>query len=50
MATLAPRATLSGHEAGLLAVAFSPDGCTLATSSNDCRVRLWGAASGSSAG
>jgi WD40 repeat protein len=47
MATLRPLRLLPGHRAGVLSVAFSPDGTTLASSDGgDGTVRLWEVATG----
>ena len=40
------RAVLKGHKGHVLALAFSPDGATLATGSFDLTVRLWDVATG----
>ena len=34
-------ATLSGHNGAVRGLAFSPDGCLLASSSDDTMVRVW---------
>ena len=41
-----PRASLVGHEYGVVSVAFSPDGTTLASGGFDRRVKLWGVDAG----
>jgi WD40 repeat protein/serine/threonine protein kinase len=45
-ATGKPIVTLKGHTNQILAVAFSPDGRTIATSSKDGLIKLWQASSG----
>jgi WD40 repeat protein len=46
VATRRERAALRGHEGGLTALAFSPDGRRLATASLDGTARLWDVATG----
>ncbi|MCY2964547.1 MAG: WD40 repeat domain-containing serine/threonine-protein kinase [Planctomycetota bacterium] len=41
-----PRAILRGHADVILAMAFHPDGKTLASSSNDGNIRIWDTATG----
>jgi WD40 repeat protein/tRNA A-37 threonylcarbamoyl transferase component Bud32 len=45
-ATWKPSRTLSGHENGVLTVAFSPDGKQLASGGRDQAVRIWDPATG----
>src|SRR5438309_1868007 len=40
------RATLQGHKSMVFSVAYSPDGKTLASGSNDATIRLWDVATG----
>ncbi|TDE57225.1 hypothetical protein E1295_08880 [Nonomuraea mesophila] len=44
-ATRTGRGTLTGHTRGVTALAFSPDGSTIATGSSDGTARLWDTAS-----
>ena len=48
MATVAQQAMLSGHQGLIRAIAFSPDGATLATGAEDGTLRFWDANSGAS--
>src|SRR5262249_61119111 len=41
-----PVRTLTGHEGGVRAVAYSPDGKTVASGGNDNTARLWNTATG----
>src|SRR6185437_702253 len=45
-ATGKPMVTLKGHTNQVLAVVFSPDGKTIATSSKDGLIKLWQVSSG----
>ncbi len=44
--TFAKVQTLPGHELGVLSVAFSPDGKTIASGSRDKTIRIWDVATG----
>src|SRR5205807_7498911 len=44
----AARQTLAGHRQGVLSLAVSPDGKTIASGSGDRTVKLWDATTGSS--
>jgi WD40 repeat protein/beta-lactamase regulating signal transducer with metallopeptidase domain len=46
LATRQPRAVLEGHERGVAAVTFAPDGATIASADWSGVVRLWDAATG----
>jgi WD40 repeat protein len=46
LVVLSPRRTLEGHTASVEALAFAPDGATLASGSRDKTVRLWDPATG----
>ena len=46
VATETLKATLEGHERWVFSVAFSPDGSTLASGSEDATIKLWDVATG----
>lgn len=48
MATVAQQTLLSGHQGLIRAIAFSPDGATLATGADDGTLRFWDAYNGAS--